>query len=130
MILLDTHVVLWLLADRDQLSPAAIRALTQARAANDGIAVSDMCLWELAMLATRGKIEYPRPLHELLWQVEQGFVVLPVNGRIAEQAQQFSPRYPKDPVDRILGATALAHGISLVTRDLRIRQSGEVECIW
>ena len=38
--------------------------------------------------------------------------------------------YPKDPADRIIGATALVEGLPLLTADRAIRGSKTVETIW
>ena len=62
--------------------------------------------------------------------MEQNFVVLPITASVAERSVLFTPKYPKDAADRIIGATALANGIELVTADRLIRASGEVPCIW
>lgn len=130
MILLDTHVVLWLLSDQALLSQSVADALRSERHQGAGIAISDITLWELAMLKAKNKIEYPHPVQHLLERVESNFVILPINRLIAEKSQMFSPRYPKDPVDRILGATAIVHGLPFVTKDRPIRASGEVDCLW
>jgi PIN domain nuclease of toxin-antitoxin system len=39
-------------------------------------------------------------------------------------------KFPQDPSDRLIAATAMVEGMSLVTADLRIRQSKVVETIW
>ena len=130
MILLDTHTVLWLMTNPAELSPRVVRAVRAASVQATGAAISDITLWELARLLAKNRIHYPHPLGQLLERVEGAFVVLPISRRVAEIGQQFSARYPKDPADRIVGATAVAHGLVLATRDKRIRASGEVECIW
>jgi PIN domain nuclease of toxin-antitoxin system len=43
---------------------------------------------------------------------------------------EFPVTYPKDPADRIIGATALVEGLSLVTADREIRRSKLVPTIW
>ncbi|MFL6466212.1 MAG: PIN domain-containing protein [Bryobacteraceae bacterium] len=48
------------------------------------------------------------------------FVVKPVTGRIAVLSAQLSDIYPRDPIDRLIGATALAEGMALVTADQKI----------
>jgi PIN domain nuclease of toxin-antitoxin system len=129
MIVADTHTVLWLTQEHGELSPAADAALVAART-DGGIAISGMTLWEITMLATRKRISIDRPMDVYLRHLESVFVVLPLNGRIAERAMQFTARYPRDPTDRIIGATALVHGLQLVTRDDGIRASGEVPVVW
>lgn len=130
MILLDTHVVLWLAAEQEKLSAAAVEAVAEARSSSSGVAVSDITLWELAMLSMRGHVQLPRSLQDFLQDVERNYVVLPILWNVAELSHRFSDAYPRDPADRIIGATAVAHGLRLVTRDGAIRGSGEVPCVW
>jgi PIN domain nuclease of toxin-antitoxin system len=89
-----------------------------------------MTLLELARLISSGKVEMRTSMSAFLQRVEQSFKVLPVTGAIAEQAMMFSSAYPRDPVDRVIGATVLMHACKLITKDKAIRQSGEVKCVW
>lgn len=130
MILVDTHVVVWLSGEQKRLSPLAVAAIAESRADSEGIAISDVTLWELAMLTARRRIDLPGSLEGFLRHVEANFVVLPVSGRIAERGIQFTEAYPRDSIDRLIGATALVAGISLVTADEKIRDSKEVPTIW
>lgn len=130
MILLDTCAVLPATLEPHLLSRRAAEALRTARRANTGVAISDVTLWELAMAVSRGRVACPLPLNVYLAQVEARFVVLPVTPKIAEWALTFSTAFPKDPMDRIIAATAIAHHRTLVTSDKNIRKSGEVPCIW
>lgn len=82
------------------------------------------------MITAKGGFRLPGTLGDYLRYLESMFVVLPITGAIAERAVQFSQQYPKDPTDRLIGATAVVHGFNLVTRDEGIRASGEVPCIW
>ena len=126
MIGADTHSVLWLTRAQHLLSPAADRALAEA----SEVAISDMTLWEVAMMVSRKRVLIDRPLDAYLRHIESEFVVLPITGKIAERAMQFSQDFPRDPADRIIAATALVHGIQLVTGDAQILASKEVDCIW
>ncbi len=130
MILLDTHVVVWLTIEPKKLPKSTGRLVAESRADNRGIAIADTTLWELAMLATMGRIKPAIPLGLYLRRVELMFQVLPTTGTVAERSMQFSASYPKDPADRLIGATASVHGIPLVTRDKGILKSGEVKCVW
>ena len=129
MILLDTQAVLWLAQVPELLSENATEAISAARRRN-GLAVSDKTLWEVAMLISRRRVGIKTSLRDFLQAIEKNFTVLPISGEIAERAVQFTARYPKDPTDRIIGATAVVHDLSLVTSDKLILASGEVECIW
>lgn len=130
MILADTHVVLWLALEPDQLSANALRALTEARENSGGVAIAGISLWEIAVAVSRGKVLLETQLSEFLRFVEEAYRVIPVTGEIAERGAQFSKDYPRDPADKLIGATALVHGLQLVTRDEPIRDSGEVPVVW
>src|ERR1700730_18096523 len=82
--------------------------------------------WELATLASKGRIR----LESFLQEVESRFVVLPISGRACARAMGLPPNYPIDPADRIIGATALVEGLSLLTADPEIRRSRTVRTIW
>jgi PIN domain nuclease of toxin-antitoxin system len=130
MILVDTHVVVWLAFDQDQISKKARTAIDEARKNADGLAISDITLLELATLASKGRIRLDISLESFLQEVESRFVVLPISGRAGARAMGFSATYPKDPADRIIGATALVEGLSLLTADSEIRRSRTVQTIW
>jgi len=65
-----------------------------------------------------------------LSDVEQRFVVFPITANIALQAFELPTNYPNDPVDRIIGATALVEDVPLLTADRGIRKSRAVPTIW
>ena len=130
MILVDTHVVVWLAFDQEQISTKARAAIDEARDRGDGLAISDMTLWEVGTLAIRGRIHLGISLESFLQEVEARFVVLPISGRACARAMAFPAAYPKDPSDRIIGATALVEGLSLITADREIRRSKLVRTIW
>jgi len=85
---------------------------------------------ELATLANKGRIRLNISLESFLMEVESRFVVLPMTGRVCARAVGLPAAYPKDPADRIIGATALVQGLSLVTVDREIRRSKAIETTW
>jgi PIN domain nuclease of toxin-antitoxin system len=129
VILVDTHVVVWLAFDQDQISRKARSAIDDARKNADGLAISDITLLELATLANKGRIRLAISLESFLQEVESRFVVLPISGRACARAMGL-PASSKDPADRIIGATALVEGLSLLTADREIRRSKTVQTIW
>jgi len=130
VILLDTHIVVWLALDPARLSRRAVRAIDDARENGEGLAISAMTLFELAVIATRGRIQLDISPESFLGEVEARFVVKPLTARISAKAMQLAKNYPKDPMDRIIGATALVEGLPLVTADESILKSKAVHTIW
>jgi PIN domain nuclease of toxin-antitoxin system len=130
LILLDTHVVLWVAFDAARLSKKAKTAIEEARQSGEGLAISNITLLELAMLASKKRIPLVVSLESFLSEVERRFVVLPMNGDICVRAFALPSAYPKDPADRVIGATALAQSLSLVTADREIHRSHAVPTIW
>ena len=130
MILLDTHVVIWLSSDDPRLSTAAKDAIDQARQDGRGMAVSDFTLFELTLAFRKKRLGLEISLESFLFEIEQRFAVLPITKHICVQTLSFPPEYPKDPADRIIGATAVVHGFPLVTADQAIRKSRAVPTIW
>jgi len=130
VILLDTHVVVWLAFDQAQLSKNARAAINDARETGDGLAISDITLLELTTLSSKGRIRLDISLESFLREVEARFIVLPISGRACVCALGLPETYPKDPADRIIGATALVEGMSLLTADREIRRSRALHTIW
>jgi PIN domain nuclease of toxin-antitoxin system len=130
MILLDTHIVVWLALDRTRLSPKATAAIDDARKKAEGLAISDITLLELTTLVGKGRIQLDISLQSFLREVETRFVVLPITGRACLLALSLPEKYPRDPADRIIGATALAEDLPLITADHEILQSKALQTIW
>ncbi len=128
--MVDTQIVFWMAQVPGLLSEKAREAIDDARLRGDAICISDKTLWELAMMIQRGIVLVKTTPRDFLLEVEKYFRVLPITGAIAERSVQFSPRFPRDPADRIIAATALVHGLPLITADEKIIASGEVPCIW
>ncbi len=129
MILLDTHVVVWAADDPKRLPRDAVSAIRRARRGG-GLAVSAMTLWELAQLVARGRVQVYGSVETSVRALIEDMTVIPITAEIAALATQFPEDYPHDPVDRLIGATARAEGITLVTRDERIRRSPLIRTVW
>jgi PIN domain nuclease of toxin-antitoxin system len=130
LILLDTHVVVWLAQDYQRISPKAQATIEEARQKKVGIAVSDITLFEIALLASHGRIYLKPDVATVLSEVERRFIVLPITANVALQAFELPAGYPNDPLDRIIGATALVENVLLVTADRKMRDSHVVPTIW
>jgi len=130
LILLDTHVVIWLAQDYRRISPAAQKAISKAREKDRGLAVCGITLIEIVRLSSRGRIHLTPSVETVLSEIEHRFIVFPITGNIALQAFELPTGYPNDPADRIIGATALVEGLSLLTADRAIRRARVVQTIW
>jgi len=129
MILLDTHIAIWLVAEPNKLSKHAKEAIRAARA-QGGLAIAGITLVELAWLAENGRVTTTLSTESFVRQCASKMTVLPITPDIAARAVSFPDPYPKDPQDRLIGATALVEGIQLVTRDKLIKDSGMIPIIW
>jgi PIN domain nuclease of toxin-antitoxin system len=129
VIVLDTHVVAWAADNPKRLSPDAASAIRRARRGG-GLAVSAITLWELAQLVARGRVQVYGSVEKSIKALIEDMTVIPITPEIAALATQFPDDYPHDPVDRLIGATARAEGMILVTRDERIRRSPLIRTVW
>lgn len=131
MILLDTHALVWLVVKPERLSRAAARAIKRAERA-DGVAISSITLWEIAQLVEDGRVKVQGSTETFLESLCQssGLNVLAITPEIAALAFQFPPGFPRDPADRLIGATARAHGIPLVTKDEPMQDCPLLDTVW
>jgi PIN domain nuclease of toxin-antitoxin system len=109
-LLLDTHVILWWLADDPTLSDEV-----KARLDNEPQAyISSATIWEVAIKQAAGKIVEPADLPERIRR--SGFRELSINFEHAMVAGRL-PLIHRDPFDRMLVAQAQCEDLTLVTRD-------------
>ena len=113
-LLLDTHVLLWSLAEPGRLRDRARDAIEDA---DNHVFVSAVTAWEISVKRAKGRVVAP---DDLAGSVdEMGFTHLPLTFHHAEQAGRL-PMHHRDPFDRFLVAQAQGEGLILVTRDARI----------
>jgi len=132
LIICDTHILLFWADDPSRLSAPASAAL-ELGLQSATLACSDICLWEIAMLYTRGRINNHagiRPnayIQDILTSL--AMTVLPITAEIAELSQSAVFSHG-DPADRLIAATTLAHRATLISADQKLRAIPDLRCIW
>ena len=128
--LLDTHVLLWWLGDPGRLSAAQQEAVASVDSGSP-LLVSDISLWEVAMLHNLGRIRLAIPLREWLEKAVAPPLVRRqgISPAIAAEVAALPKSFHRDPVDRILVATARILGATILTRDHRIIDAGLAETL-
>jgi len=114
--LLDTHIILWWLADPKKLS-AKIRSIITDRA--NRLSVSSVSFWEMAIKSSIGRITIPRNMLRIL--ADESIEVLPLDAEEALSVVDL-PEIHKDPFDRMLVAQAKYNDLILVTQDKMIKK--------
>lgn len=127
IVLLDTHAVLWALTDDPRLGKKARKTIKET--APDHLAISDMTLLEIALLAERGRISLSGTLRTLLEEVASVFRVLAINPAIAGKAMTLKLNHA-DPFDRVIAATAWHHKMVLLTRDRQLADCPDIKTLW
>lgn len=129
MVVLDTHAWLWWLSQPGKLSPAARRAIDEA----ESVGVCAVSAWEVAMLVGRGRISLDRDVATWVRQAlaHPRVTAAPLTAEVAVAAGLLdAERFPGDPADRFIYATARAHRAPLVTRDERLRAYDPRGTVW
>jgi PIN domain nuclease of toxin-antitoxin system len=130
VILLDTHIVLWLGLSPERISSAAAAAIQQSESVGESAALSVMTLYEVANTLRRGRIQTTIPHAIFLDRIRSRFKVFPVSEAIAICAAQLAEPFHGDPIDRIIAATAIVENCALITADRQIHAAGFCKVIW
>ncbi len=114
-LLLDTHALLWWLAEPERLSPAAHAAIADQ---NNQVLASAASGWEIATKVRLGKLPAASELVDDLPHLlaAQGFELLPITLRHGLHAGGYAMPH-RDPFDRLLAAQAELGQLTLVSLD-------------
>jgi PIN domain nuclease of toxin-antitoxin system len=113
-LLLDTHALLWWLADDARLGRRAREAIA---APANLVFVSAATAWEIAVKRALGRLVAPGDVEE--WLAESDFRPLPIQIAEAVASAELPPHH-RDPFDRLLVAQARIGGMTIVTSDEHI----------
>ena len=106
MIILDTHIFVWLNQNDSRLTDNHRQIIAQER--KHGLGISTISLIEIARLVTAARIILPLPIEEWFEIVlaQPGIILISITPKIAVEAQTLPGDFHKDPADRIIVATA------------------------
>jgi PIN domain nuclease of toxin-antitoxin system len=118
LVLLDTHVWVWLLQGSERLGPKARKAI-QRSLANGAVLVSAISPWEVAMLTSKGRLVLDRDVGEWVQTALSlpGIRLEPISPEVAVASTRLPGDIHSDPADRMIAATARHLGLTLVTAD-------------
>lgn len=131
MILLDTHVLIWWLSSPELLSANA-RRLVDSGIPRSNLKVSAITAWEIAMLVAKGRLKLGVPPAEWIPRASAlpFLEFVSIDERIALRTVELPGELHADPADRIIAATALEHGWTLVTKDERLLSCSFLRTVW
>ena len=133
MIVLDTHVLVWVMEDDAKLGSETRQTIVEA-AKNNEVGVSAITPWEIALLVEKGRLRLAREVAEWLDAAlaVPGVRLLPIEPRIALHSVRLPGAFHADPADRLIVATARRWSATLVTADGAIidyAKAGHVEVV-
>jgi PIN domain nuclease of toxin-antitoxin system len=119
VIVLDTHIWIEYIDDPSRLSKSALAAI---RSGQEPVGISSISAWEVYMLERKGRLELRIPAGLWVEKCERLalFHFVPIDNTIARLAVELPEPFHADPADRIIVATALSLGATLVTKDRKI----------
>jgi len=128
MILLDTHVLVWLASDSKRLSAAARQAI---QTHPKSLHVSIVSAWEISLLVKRGRLNLPLPPDDYFTRAvaHHGLIEMPLTRRVAQQSVEL-PDIHNDPFDRILITECQTRGLSLVSCDSTLSRYPNLQVVW
>jgi PIN domain nuclease of toxin-antitoxin system len=122
--------VIWLALTPEKISPAAATAIRETELAGAISGISVMTIYEVANAIRLGRIKPAVPHQVFLDRIRSRFKVFPVSDTIAQCAAELPAPFHGDPMDRIITATAIVEGCTLITKDEKIRDANLCKVIW
>lgn len=120
MILLDTHIRVWLSDESGQLSKEHKHVIEHHR--DCGLGVSVISCWKVAKLVEYGRLKLACPVDEWIKAALflPGIRLLELTPQIAIASTQLPGEFHRDPADQIIVAKARVYYLELLTVDNRI----------
>jgi PIN domain nuclease of toxin-antitoxin system len=114
-VLIDTHVLLWMIDDEQKLSKAAMNCLIHPEAE---LYLSCVSVWEIIIKSSLGKLSLASPIDEYIarWVPHYEINVLPIRINDVLEIQKLHDVH-RDPFDRLIVAQALVEKMPVITKD-------------
>ena len=127
MYMLDTCTFIWYVLDDDSLSQSAKDTISES----DTVCISYATLWEITIKQTTGKLSIlSMNVYELAELCrDNGIIVLPLKLSYLSELRKL-PLIHRDPFDRIIIASAITEGYTLLTNDGEIVKYQDVKTLW
>ena len=126
----DTHILIFWQDNPKKISQKALQAINKALETKS-LACSDISLWEIAMLfksnRLRNDIDAKQYMDDII--LTMGLKVLPITSEIATISQH-DIFIHKDPADKLIAATAIAHNAPLITADSKLQNIEGLKIVW
>ena len=131
VIVLDTCIIIWDVLKADRLTTKARYTMRAAEADNE-LMISDISIWEIAMLVARKRLEIEETVSSFinLYLQSRTITVQPISSEIAELSVSFGREINNDPADRIIAATTILTGAKLVTADDNLITLAIIPTVW
>lgn len=124
--LIDTHILLWLLSDSEELSDKARKELKSGKE----IFVSIVSFWEIAIKKSIGKLKLSYSMSDIEEKCNKYKIsILPIRPEHLDLLEEL-PFVHNDPFDRLIIAQALKEGMPIITKDSIIPRYEGIETIW
>ena len=126
-LLLDTHIILWAIASPERLPKDIAEKLEDP---STELWYSPISLWEILILAEKGRIELDMEAEKFIRAVLQKVPLreAPINTEVAIESRKVDLPH-QDPADRFIAATAVVYDLTLVTADKRFTDTGGLRVI-
>jgi len=129
---IDSHVLYWWLEGHPGLSPKALQVIAAAENGTSPLLIAPVSFWELSRKEGLGSFRPRRPVREWPGILDKAdwIEMVPTTTQIWLLSAELNWAH-KDPADRIIAATALLRGVSVLTKDRLFHQSDcPVEAVW
>jgi PIN domain nuclease of toxin-antitoxin system len=132
LIVLDTHALIWWLGDDKRLSRSARSTIDKSIANGEGVVISAISAWEVAMLVKRGRLALSMAVDEWLLAVGsiEGVSIVPITAEVAVHSANLPGEFHQDPADRMIVALARERNAVLLTADEKIHRYPHVRWGW